>query len=163
MLPHFSAPLATGVRTTTSTIALPSHSELQHYDSSPTRMCLQSSNQPPPELQQPSQSLAEHVRWPVTYTLHQVPGSTSGNITGILLECVYFTIFLNKCCEGKEGSTCSVSIAGSIEPVRQINHYRRHSQYFYCQVDHLPILNLCLIFWFPCQCWHTEYFLNQKI
>ena len=110
-------------------------------------------------------NLLQHVRWPVTYTLHQVPGSTSGNITGILLECVYFTIFLNKCCEGKEGSTCSgsVSIAGSIEPVRQINHYRRHSQYFYCQVDHLPILNLCLIFWFPCQCWHTEYFLNQKI
>ena len=58
VLPHFSAPLATGVRTTTSTIALPSHSELQHYDSSPTRMCLQSSNQPPPELHQPSQSLA---------------------------------------------------------------------------------------------------------
>ena len=161
VLPHFSAPLATGVRSTTSTIALPSHSELQRDYSSPECAC----NQATSHLQSSSShhNLLQHVRWPVTYTLHQVPGSTSGNITGILLECVYFTIFLNKCCEGKEGSTCSVSIAGSIEPVRQINHYRRHSQYFYCQVDHLPILNLCLIFWFPCQCWHTEYFLNQKI
>ena len=81
--------LATGVRTTTSTIALPSHSELQHYDSSPTRMCLQSSNQPPPELKQPFITISCSMLGDLCKTcdLHSAPGPGQGRFNMFSFDC----------------------------------------------------------------------------